>query len=1143
MKLFSIFMLVFNLGSFATGFSQQQLVTLNLKNCSINTVFQEIWKQTGLRFIYNEQDIQNLPPLEVKVRKQQVDKVLDDLFRNTPYRYSLESDVIYVTPRPATPQEQEMVWIRGTVKDKKGNPLPGVTVFLGNTDIGTSTDIYGNYQLSLLKGDPLDITYSFIGMKKVIYTFNCDRDTRHDVIMEEDNVALQDVVVIGYGSKSEKNLTSSVSSIKAKDLEKYANGASTFDNMLGGAVKGVLVNQSSGEPGAKATLNIRGITSPLKSKNNNEPLYVIDGVPFFVERSFNMLNPLSTLSPNDIESIDVLKDAAATAIYGSRGANGVVIINTKNGRRNERMTISLGYSLSVGNQIKKFTPLNTAQFKDLQEMISKNTIDAINSGQLRDESIINEQIMPGLDYFADITYDNNGNMIYGGLKDDVFGSENTNWIEETNNKNALTHMYSLGIRGGSETTNYSFSFNAIDQEGLFINDDMQRYNSRLSFDSDVSKRFKVGASLGYSFTKRRSGSAGEEMGITKEWNVRPDVPVYDEDGEYYRLDGTPEWGFPVGIANPVATRQNINKKESYQFMGNSYLEYKILEGLKVRGDINLSLFQDHYSNFNPKIAGDDWGDGGTAMLCDDRSKMASSSINFRADYALQLDKHMLNFMVGYGWDRQFSDYIGHMYQGFPDDKVLNNAGSATETYCIGESKTESALNSFYARASYNYMNKYLAEINFRSDASSKFGPGNQRGYFPSVSLGWRISDEDFMDDVEKINDLKLRLSWGQTGSTNIDDFVYRQFYITGDPYIGGTTLLPGELPNPDIKWEMTSEVNGGIDFSFFNQRLFGSIDGYYRYTKGALSPSPASLEAGSPSYTSNLIDLSNKGVELEIGGDIVRSGYWTWTSKLNLALNRNKIEKLNGASLSSYEVDSYIEGESAGVLKGYVVEKIFQDAKEIEQLNQQTKANGAPQYQEASTGVGDYKFKDLDGNGYIDSKDRTVIASPEPKFFGGFFNSLNYKSLNLSFVFQFSKGAKAIVSNMQHDMSGGLGNNIYPELYGKTWTAENPDTRFARLVSSDPSRNSRTSDRYVYETSYMRLKNITLSFTLPQMWLKKINIPSAMLFVSGSNLWTITNWPGIDPELVNSFTTAQMTQNEDPYPLSKTFTVGVKVEF
>lgn len=500
-------------------------------------------------------------------------------------------------------------------------------------------------------------------------------------------------------------------------------------------------------------------------------------------------------------------------------------------------------------------------------------------------------------------------------------------------------------------------------------------------------------------------------------------------------------------------------------------------------------------------------------------------------------------MVGYGWDRQFSDYIGHMYQGFPDDKVLNNAGSATETYCIGESKTESALNSFYARASYNYMNKYLAEVNFRSDASSKFGPGNQRGYFPSVSLGWRISDEDFMDDVEKINDLKLRLSWGQTGSTNIDDFVYRQFYITGDPYIGGTTLVPGELPNPDIKWEMTSEVNGGIDFSFFNQRLFGSIDGYYRYTQGALSPSPVSLEAGSPSYTSNLIDLSNKGVEIEIGGDIVRSGYWTWTSKLNLALNRNKIEKLNGASLSSYEVDSYIEGESAGVLKGYVVEKIFQDAKEIEQLNRQAKANGAPQYQEASTGIGDYKFKDLDGNGYIDSKDRTVIASPEPKFFGGFFNSLNYKNLNLSFVFQFSKGAKAIVSNMQYDMYGSLGKNIYPELYGKTWTAENPDTRFARLVSSDPSRNSRTSDRYVYETSYMRLKNITLSFTLPQMWLKKINIPSAMLFVSGSNLWTITNWPGIDPELVNSFTTAQMTQNEDPYPLSKTFTVGVKVEF
>ena len=1146
MKLFSIFMLVFTLGGFASGYSQKQVVTLNLKQCDVNTLLQEIWKQTGLRFVYNEQDVARLKRFDVNAQQKQVDEILDHIFKNTPYQCAYESDVIYITPRPVgdLPQvKQERVKLSGNIKDKNGNVLPGVTVFIGNSDIGTSSDINGNYQLAILKGNAVEIVYSFIGMKKVTYNFTATEDVRHNVVMEEDQVELQDVVVIGYGSKSARNLTSSVSSVKAKDLEKYANGATTFDNMPGGAVKGVLVNQNSGEPGAKATLNIRGITSPLKSQNNNEPLYVVDGVPFFVERSLNMLNPLSTLSPNDIESIDVLKDAAATAIYGSRGANGVVIIKTKDGHRNEQMKISLGYTLSVGNQIKKFKPLNTAKFKNLQELIIKNTLGAINKAQITDDNIIYGQIYPAIDYMANTSYDNYGNMIFDGLKDEAFGEENTNWVDETNNKNTLTHMYNLAIRGGGKLSNYSFSFNAIDQEGLFINDDMQRYNSRLSFDSDVSKRFKVGAALGYTMTKRHSGAAGEEMGITREWNVRPDVPVYDETGELYRIDGTLTWGFPVGLANPVANRQNKNKKESYQFLGNSYLEYKIFNGLKIRGDINISMFQDQYSNYNPLVAQDDRGGGGMSTLQDDRSKAANTSINFRADYNFQIEDHYFSFMVGYGWDRSFSEYTSHYYMGFPDDEVLNNAGSATETHCIGDAKSKSALNSIYARASYNYLDKYLAEINFRSDASSKFGPGNQRGYFPSISLGWRMSSENFMADTEKVDDLKLRFSWGQTGSTNIDDFVYRQFYEKDNPYIGQSTLTPGLLPNPDIKWERTSEFNGGLDYAFFNHRLFGSIDGYYRYTKGALAPSPYPLESGSTSYTSNLIDLSNKGVEIEIGGDIIRTADWTWTSKFNIALNRNKIEKLNGAELSGDNVDTYIEGQPAGVLKGYIVEKIFQNDDEVVTLNKTAVAHGANYYQEKSTGMGDFKYKDLDGNGYIDSKDREVIATPQPKFFGGFFNSVNYKNFNLSFVFQFSQGAKAAVYNMMTDMYGYIGNNIYPELYGKTWSPENPDARYARLVYTDPSKNSRFSDRYIYKTSYLRLKNITFSYNLPQNFLKKINVQSAMLFVSGSNIWTVTQWPGIDPELISSFTTSQMTLNEDPYPLSKTFTLGVKVEF
>ena len=515
--------------------SQDKTVTLKLHNVSIETVLDAVKKQTGVNMLYNSQMFKGVPPVSIDAKNEKWEIALKLILNPQGFDYVVKDGIVVIRKMQAEKRENR---IRGMVVDSNREPIPGASIIVKGTRTGTSTNIEGEFTLDV-KNDKVTLEVSFIGMKKVTYNFPATEDVRHNVVMEEDQVELQDVVVIGYGSKSARNLTSSVSSVKAKDLEKYANGATTFDNMPGGAVKGVLVNQNSGEPGAKATLNIRGITSPLKSQNNNEPLYVVDGVPFFVERSLNMLNPLSTLSPNDIESIDVLKDAAATAIYGSRGANGVVIIKTKDGHRNEQMKISLGYTLSVGNQIKKFKPLNTTKFKNLQELIIKNTLGAINKAQITDDNIIYGQIYPAIDYMANTSYDNYGNMIFDGLKDEAFGEENTNWVDETNNKNALTHMYNLAIRGGGKLSNYSFSFNAIDQEGLFINDDMQRYNSRLSFDSDVSKRFKVGAALGYTMTKRHSGAAGEEMGITREWNVRPDVPVYDETGELYRIDGTP----------------------------------------------------------------------------------------------------------------------------------------------------------------------------------------------------------------------------------------------------------------------------------------------------------------------------------------------------------------------------------------------------------------------------------------------------------------------------------------------------------------------------------------------------------------------------------------------------------------------------
>ena len=1138
-----------------------QRVTINLKDAAIKQVFAEIRKQTTYNFVYSDDQMDKLKHVTIDVTNETVENVLNKVLTGTPYTYTIEGNAIAIVARGTEGAVKETK-ITGTVIDKSGLPLPGVSVLVKGTMIGVATDIDGKYTLTFAAQPNVTLVFSFVGMqtKEVVYK----GQEEINVTLEDEQVSLHDVVVIGYGTKSKHDVTSSVSSIDADKLSKFSSSATSFDGMLGGALKGVLVTQNNGAPGAASRINVRGITSPV-SDSSNEPLYVIDDVPFFSQQGG--MSPLLVISPNDIESIDVLKDAAATAIYGSRGANGVIIVKTKSGRRNEKLTVTAGYSVTVANPVKSYKPLNTKEFTEVQEMMMKNSINALNaqkSEQIGGGNRLGEPTYSGIlttvmnmgnvDFGAD-------GVMYTGLLEGVIGDASSNWVKETENPNATNQQFNLGISGGSKNINYSFSFNSVNQDGIYINDGFKRYGGRLAVDANVTDRLRSGVTMGYSLSKRKDASGiSDEM--IKFWNMRPDVPVKKENGDWGQIDLTPSYGYPVYDANPVAKRQIDNRSEMYQFIGSAYAEYRILEGLKIRGDINIANFQSKNNSFTPVVAQQDWSifDMESYASRDiSHSNVSNTSINFRADYNLDIKEHRLSFMVGYGWDRTFStaDYAG--YSDFVDDKILNNVGSAANAVSYGDDKTENGLNSVYARVGYIYSDRYLAEVNFRSDASSKFGPGNKRGYFPSLSLGWRMSNERFMEQFSKLNDLKLRFSVGQTGSTNIGDFIYKQFFTrtSSDLWAQKPSILPKAVfPNRDVRWEMTTEYNGGVDFSFFNRRLYGSVDAYYRFTDGALTLAPVALETGSTTYYSNLMDLTNKGVEVELSGDIIRNDNWTWTSSFNIAFNRNKVKSLNGATLASYQIDQIVVGHPAGVMKGYVTDGIFQSNEEVDRCNYEARlANGvAPTdnsiyYQDPGTSAGDYKYRDLNGDGRITSDDRRVIANPEPKFFGGFFNSINYKNWNLAVVFQFSQGAEAILDHLSVSTFGMLGYSIARELYHNTWTPENTDARYAQLLLSDPGRNSRYSDSYVFKTSYLRLKNITLSYNLPDLWLKKIGFGSAQLFVSSSNLWTWTNWPGLDPELMGDDVTVgrnpitQAVFSSDNYPLSKTFTFGLKVSF
>lgn len=1040
-------------------------------------------------------------------------------------------------------QEKGHTFIKGRVIDSEGNPLVGVTVQIEGTSYGVITDADGNYILEFPSMAHPKIVFSSIGYKSKSIEFRGVKE--QNMMLELDHVALDDLVVIGYGSKSRRNVTTAISTVSQEQISKLAATTPTLDGLLQGTVKGVLATTANGEPGSSLKLNIRGITSPYPKSgkgNNNQPLYVIDGVPTFMEDTG--INPLINISPNDIESIDVLKDAAATAIYGSRGANGVVIVKTKNGKRNEKTKVDFGYTFSFSNPIKNYKPLNISEYKNVQDEILRNTVDGMNDGS----SIVG---MYGFDYILN-QYGNvslneeTGLYTYNGLNESLYGKDNVNWADEVINKNAPTHQYNVAVRGGSNKTNYSFSFNGMNQEGLLLNDRMERYGARLSIDSEINKYITVGGVLDYTYSSRKSGSNDPALGYDNDgWMTRPDLAVRDADGNFQRVDKFGLYTDTYNDANAVAKLQRKTKYENDQFSGNAYIDIKPVKGLTLHADANISRFIFSNSYFSPKITlPEQLGMEPTSTLAESNYRNTNTSINFRADYKFTLtEAHRFDVMAGYSADRYWSKEHDQAYSGFPNDDVLNNASSATTVNKPTETYSKSGLNSIYGRLSYDFISRYLLDFSLRSDESSKFGPGNKRGTFPAVSLAWRINQEPFLESVRDIDDLKLRLSWGKTGSTNVSDFSYIQ-YFNGNQYGGQSGLtLASTYPNKNIKWEMTTEYNAGVDFTLFNGRLTGSFDIYHRKTDGALAPAPIALEFGIGTYYSNILDLTNNGFEFSIGGDVVRTKDFTYNTMLSISSNRNKITKLNGSTLDMMHQDLYMEGHAMGTVKGYKVAGIYQSQDQISKLNEQAMAKGYGFYQNGAA-VGDYMFADTNGDGFISEADRTAIANPEPKVFGGWSNTLSYNNFTLSMLFQYQLGGDAYYSTMQESASGAIGMSILREMYGNTWTPDRTDAKYAKLMWMPSAyTNTQANDRYVYSNSYFRLRNITLSYTFEPAWLERLHVSGASVFFTATNLFTITDWPGLDPDMAATNAFTKKTETKDVYPMSRSFSFGLKLQF
>ncbi len=1140
------------LTAFFTQFSvasYAQKITIEAHQRNLKSIIKELEKQSAYRFLYADESLKNTHPVSGSYKDANFRDVLTAVFEGQPLEIQIQDKTIIIK------NKQQLAAVSGTVRQAVSKDrMAGVTVRIvgKGLDLITVTDVMGQFTFAELPYGTYQLSYSYIGYLTTASLVKLDKAVvQQNMELSIADAKLDQVVVIGYGTKQQKDVTSSISSINQEQLSDFANNAATFESILGGAAKGVMVTQNSGAPGATAKLNIRGITSPL-SGSTNEPLYVIDGVPFFIDPSYDFptINPLANIPVSEIESIDILKDAAATAIYGSRGANGVVIVKTNRGKKNKAFHIVVDYTHSLSNPTKMYKPLSIDQFKQVQETVIQNTIASINTGQIDPYEAYYNQ-MPAIELMANVTPlsdDGFGTPLqyrFDGLRADAFQSGNTDWTKLIRNENARTSQANVSLKGGTESTNLAFSFNAFDQQGLYINNGLKRFSGRLSFDSNLTKRLTAGASLGYSYSTLKFGQQLFAEGQTKPWLVRPDVEPYDASGNFNPIDGTLMYGAPVMLANPLAQLHNRGLNKMYQFLGAAYAEYELFKNFKLRGDLSVASYTGGSNIFSPTYAQDDFSVYGSnlyATLNTNTSDNSNTSLNFRADYDWKQDGHHLYAMGGIGFDRYSNKGESHTYEEFPDNEILTDPGSAARDTYYTYFRTDQGLNSIYSRLSYGYLDRYLAEANFRTDESSKFGPGNKRAYFPALSLGWRMNKEKFMQAASWLNDLKLRLSWGNTGSTNIDNFLYRQFFVRGSNDLWGgkpAIVLDPNLPNRNVQWEKTREYNAGLDFGLFNNRFTGSFDIYDRYTTGALAPAPVPLEAGSSTYYANIIDMSNKGFEIQLAYDIIKKQDLTWNFSFNIARNRNKIEALNGANISAYAVDTYLEGYPAGTRKGYLVEKIFNEQVEIDALNNQSPTGF---YQNVATGIGDYKYKDLNGDGVINTDDRMVIATAQPKYFGGIYNRLSYKNINFSFVFQYSQGAKAVMDDFQNSLFGLLGQSLNTEIYDDMWSTSNPNAHFAKITYYDPASNSRTSDRLVYETSFLRLKNINLSYNFSKVLTGRWKINQLSLYASASNLWTLTRWPGLDPEFTGSYL-GTSTSSNDAYPMARTFSIGIKATF
>ncbi|WP_335964814.1 TonB-dependent receptor [Galbibacter sp. PAP.153] len=1064
-------------------YGQKDKISLQLEQVSLDKVLNSIENQTDYRFIYKDDEINYSHLVSVHADKLPLRKVLPRLFKGMQIDFYIMDNQIVLKPRKPAVHKGSLLKqvqvnnmqqsVKGTVVDEQGQPLPGASIIEKGTSNGVVTDFDGNYSITV-SGPASILVFSYVGFETREMTVGTQ--TTMEVSLLASSQGLEEVVVVGYGSVSKSDLTGAVSTVDSETINAFPT--TDVQQALKGRSAGVRVVQNSGQPGSGVQVQVRGGNSYL---GNNNPLYVVDGFP--------ITGGIDFLNPTDIESINILKDASATAIYGSRGANGVVMITTKGGSKGRRGNINVQSYYGIQTVIDTYELLNNREF-----------------AQVANAAAANEGISAPFDL-------NNLPTVETDWQDIIF-------------REAAIQSHTITFSGGSESSSYSASANYFENDGIIIGTGQKRGSARLTLDQKVNDWARINANtvvtrLQIDDANVNNGNSGSNI-----WSAAlqapPMVPPYDEAGGYSPVDSYPF--SPVSINNPLLYNEVKNQVLSSKMLANMALELSFNENLKlkIQGGTEQEFRERNY--YSPSI-----------LVKTSPQGNAATDITRDVSY---LNENILSYDKNIGEDDKLSAIAGFTYQtfkrrynrssatGFPNDILENNAlGGAENTNPNESSVTDWKLLSWLGRVNYNLDNKYLFTASIRADGSSRFGENNKWGVFSSGAFAWRLSNENFLKDWESLSDMKLRIGYGQTGSTAINSYQslntlgqVRATFGKSDA-IGYASV---SAPNPNLKWETTTQLGIGLDMAFLNNKYRFTVDYYKKNTKNLLAIIPLPGSTGFTSQITNLGEIQNTGMEFSLGAIFGKNDF-TWDVSGQLSYNRNEVitigQDILGAPLDipfSSSVNIAREGEPLGMFYGFL-EDGYDDQ-------------------------GVIKYKDLNEDGVINNDDQTILGNPYPDFVFGLNSTLAYKDVSLNIFLEGSQGNELFWATGGYIANSfSTGGNQLVDVYKDYWTPDNTDAAYP--APSENRSQLRTSDRFVEDASYIRLKNVKLAYDLPVDKLD-VGISALQLYISGQNLLTISDFPGLDPDVNTRASTGDLRIGiaQTPYPNAKTFTLGLNIK-